>query len=204
MTAALVRDRMRKRRKYVVGTPSRSPLTAAAQEARAGRALLFDFSPALALGVWRDGGYPKKFFEHAYLTLRVTDPARVLHMCAGGVRSGVTTDIRIEVKPMVVADCRALPFRDGSFDWVMADPPYAESYAEQLYGTGSVYPRPGHILREAARVLRPGGRVGLLHYIVPRARHGLRRVGTWGVFVGPDMAIRAWSVYEKAQPRLLS
>ena len=51
----------------------------------------------------------------------------------------------------VVADVRRLPFGDASFDWVMADPPYAESYAEQLYGTGAVYPRPAHILREAAR-----------------------------------------------------
>lgn len=104
---------------------------------------------------------------------------------------------------MVVADCRALPFAAASFDWVMADPPYAESYAEQLYGTGSVYPRPGHIMREAARVLRPGGRLGLLHYIAPRARHGMRFLSVWGVYVGPDMAIRAWSVYEKKQPELL-
>lgn len=202
MSEQLVKDRLRKRcggRRPNVGAA-----TAAALAARGGRALLFDFSPALALGPWSSGGYPARFLEHAYKTLGVTDPARVLHLCAGGVRSGVTVDIRIETGPRVVADCRRLPFAAATFDWVMADPPYAASYAEQLYGTGSVYPRPGHILRESARVLRPGGRVGLLHYIVPRAKYGLQRIGTWGVFVGPDMAIRAWSVYEKHQPELIA
>lgn len=125
-------------------------------------------------------------------------------MFGGGVRSGVTVDIRPEIRPHVIADVRKLPFADESFDWVMADPPYAESYAEQLYGTGSVYPRPAQILAEAARVLRPGGRFGLLHYIapMPRAKWKVKLLAVYGCWLGTNMAIRAWSVYEKFGPQL--
>jgi hypothetical protein len=79
----------------------------------------------------------------------------------------------------------------------MADPPYAESYAENLYGTGKTYPRPGAILREATRLLIPGGRVGILHFVVPMSRKPLNLVGVWGITTGAGYAIRAWSVFEK-------
>lgn len=175
---------------------------------RHGQPCLFGFEPALGFAgeeaVDVPGQYAKSFMRKAYATLGVEDPSRVLHLCSGSVRVGVTVDIRIEVRPRVVADVLALPFRDESFDWIMADPPYAESYAEHLYGTGARYPRPSHVLASAERVLRPGGRVGLLHYLAPRARGALRLVGVWGVYLGTDMPIRAWSVYEKGQRELFA
>jgi tRNA G10 N-methylase Trm11 len=119
----------------------------------------------------------------------------------------VTVDIREETEPTVVADVRALPFASASFDWIMADPPYANSYAEMLYGTGAKYMRPTHILNAAARVLRPGGRIGLLHYLVPMPdvrRHGLQLERVYGVYTGPSQAIRAWSVWQKPQPELFA
>lgn len=165
----------------------------------AGHPTMFGFRPAEHFGDFPEGGgYPKRFMAHAYDTLRVTDTERVLHLCSGSVRDGVRVDARAATRPTVVADCRAAPFRDASFDWIMADPPYAESYAENLYGTGARYPRPGEILREAARLLRPGGRVGLLHFIVPMVRRPLRIVGVWGITTGLGNAIRAWTVLEKA------
>ena len=199
---ARTRDRLRSRAK---NRPI-DPRIAAAVASRRGRPTLFSFEPAWALDEWTDGGYPIGFLERAYQTLGVTSPARVLHLFAGGVRSGVTVDIRVELNPTVVADVRALPFASESFDWIMADPPYAASYAEQLYGTGSTYVRPTHILAAAGRVLRPGGRVGLLHYVVPMPDRnrlpGLFLERVYGVYCGPAQAIRAWSVWQKAQPEL--
>lgn len=196
-----IRDRLRSR-----AQPKEriDPRVAAATAARRGRATLFTFEPCWPLGEWKTGGYPINFLERAYATLGVTDPARVLQLCSGGVQVGVTVDIRVDVTPRVVADVRRLPFADESFDWIMADPPYAESYAENLYGTGSSYPRPGQILREAARLLRPGGRFGLLHYLapMPRVEWKVRLSGVWGVYLGTNMAIRCWSVYEKFGPQL--
>jgi hypothetical protein len=140
-----------------------------------GHPVLFGFSPAVVYEDHPDGGgYPIGFLDRAYATLGCTDPTKVLHLCSGSVRIGTTVDIRPEMKPDIVADCRAVPLPDESFDWVMADPPYSEEYAENLYGTGTDYPRPGQIVKEATRLLRPGGRLGLLHFQVPMHRPPLR------------------------------
>lgn len=163
-----------------------------------GHPLLFGMSPVIEMDAWPDGGgYPSNFLVRAYDTLGATDPGRVLHLCSGSVRVGVTVDIRAETKPRVVADVRALPFRDESFDWIMADPPYSEAYADNLYDTKDQYPKPGVIAREACRVLRPGGRFGILHFVVPMNPRELRLVRVWGVTFGAGYRIRAWSVFEK-------
>lgn len=164
-----------------------------------GHPLLFGRKEAAYFGDFPEGGgYPHGFIQLAHQTLGVIDPEKVLHMCSGSMRTGVRVDIRPETAPTVVADCRELPFKDETFDWIMADPPYAKDYAENLYGTGKVYPKPGQILAEAARVLRVGGRVGLLHFIVPLVRKPLRLVGVWELTTGAGYAIRAWSVLEKS------
>jgi hypothetical protein len=146
------------------------------------------------------GGFPSGFLAGvAYPTLGVTDPARVLHVCSGSVRAPFTVDRRASVRPAVVADARALPFLAGSFEWVIADPPYDREFAKAMYGiTARQYPTPGGIVAEALRVLRPGGRVGLLHYMVPPyVTSTARLVGVWGITIGPGSTIRAWSVLEK-------
>jgi SAM-dependent methyltransferase len=86
----------------------------------------------------------------------------------------------------VVADARHLPFADGSVDWVIADPPYTREWAKALYGiTARQYPTPGGIVREAMRVLRPDGRLGLLHYMVPPFSAGVLAGGHLGHRAGP-------------------
>lgn len=168
-----------------------------------GHPVLFGFSPAMVFAPHPDGGgYPIGFLDRAYMTLGVRNPEGVLHLCSGSMRIGTTVDIRPEMQPDIVADCRAVPLPDASFDFIMADPPYSEQYAENLYGTGKDYPKPGQILKEACRLLRPGGRVGLLHFQVPMHRPPLRMVGVWGITTGAGYAIRAWTVFEKEQAGL--
>lgn len=170
-----------------------------------GHPVLFGFDPAYEFDPFPDGGgYPIRFMELAYSTLGVTDPTRVLHMCSGSTRVGVRVDIRHAMSPTVVGDVRRLPFADRSFDWIMADPPYSEDWATNLYGTGKDYPTPGAIMAEACRVLRPGGMVGLLHFMVPMIRKPLSMVGVWGVSTGSGYAIRAWTVCQKEQDRLFA
>ncbi len=127
----------------------------------------------------------------------MTDPAKVLHVCSGSMRVGVTLDLRQSMKPRVVGDALHLPFRDRVFRWAMADPPYSVAYAENLYGTGDRYPPPKTLLAEVARVLVPGGRVGLLHHMTPLVPPGLRLVKVYGVSTGCGYQMRAWTVLER-------
>lgn len=148
------------------------------------------------------GGFPQRFLPWALKLLRC-QPSEILHVCSGGLPAaagGIRVDIRQEARPDIVADGARLPFRDGAFRGVLIDPPYTVEYARALYGTA--YPRPSHLLREAVRVVRPSGRVGLLHFLVPHSPPGARLVGVWGVWQGCGYRIRAFTVLEREQPRL--
>ena len=163
-----------------------------------GHPIMYSFKEAEMFDDFPEGGgYPKRFLKLAFETLGVKDPEKVLHLCSGSLKSGITIDIRSEKYPKIVADCRKVPLRNESVAWIMADPPYHESYANNLYGTGSHYPKPGEILKEASKLLIVGGRVGILHFIVPLTRKPLKMIGVWGITTGAGYAIRAWSVFEK-------
>lgn len=152
---------------------------------------------ALHWGPFPDGGgYPLGFMEWA-LDEMGADADKVLHLCSGSVRTGTTVDIRPEMNPDIVADCRNVPLPDGSFGFIMADPPYSEEYAGNLYSTEASYPKPGQILAEATRLLRPGGLVGILHHQVPVFRKPLKLVRVYAVHRGCGFAIVAWTLFRK-------
>lgn len=163
-----------------------------------GHPLMFGYSEAELFSDWPDGGgFPKGFLRFAFDDLGVTDPNQVLHLCSGSVRIGWTVDIRKSTEPKVVADVRHLPFANGAFQWAIADPPYSEEWAQNLYGTGSSYPKPLEIMKEMGRVLRPNGRCGLLHNQVPFFRKPLTLLRVRGISQGLGFALKAWSVFVK-------
>lgn len=198
------------------GLPERKPLTAYQQrEARRPRSIrkltgskghecdtghpaLFTMRPVVELGRMPEGGgYPLGFVEMAGRLMGVDDYDQVVHLCSGSVLGGTTLDIRPSTRPDVVADVRWLPLRPRSLRWIMADPPYGADYAEALWGLGKKYPTPAVLLRECAEVLVPGGRVALLHQIVPRLPDELIRVATWGISTGPGYRMRALTIAER-------
>lgn len=171
------------------------PLDDAAQTA-------FDFEQRAPLrGVPVYGQYPRSLIAKI-LPWLACERREILHVCSGSLPpgEGIRVDVRPEAHPDVVADGRALPFADGSHVAVLIDPPYTRHYAKELYGVD--YPRPSHLLREAARVVRPGGRIGFVHYITPKPPPGVRFVRAFGLSTGFDMPIRAVSIFERTDDLL--
>ncbi len=150
------------------------------------------------------GAYPVGFQRHIMRNqlLGAVSADDVLHVCSGGVSAKWTVDVRHEVGPRVVASAAALPFRANSFKAVLIDPPYNEAYAQQLYRVSRL-PTLKAMLDEAIRVLVAGGRVGLLHFVVPQHPDGGRRVLVRGISTGPGFQIRALTVFEKSQDDLV-
>lgn len=151
------------------------------------------------------GRFPRGWLRHVLKSRLLGDVKRdeILHVCSGTLATSErwTVDIRVEARPTVVADGRQLPFRDGAFKAVLLDPPYTEEYARNLYGLK--YPRASHLLREAARVTKPDGRIGILHIFVPFAPPGCSLVDVYGVTTGVGYRMRAFTVWQKSQASLL-
>jgi len=150
------------------------------------------------------GRYPKGLLSHV-LKLRLlgnVGRADVLHICSGtlGPEEKWTVDVREAARPLIVADGTELPFRADSFRAVMLDPPYSDAYARNLYGVEN--PRPSWLLTEAARVVRPGGRIGMLHVAIPFAPPDCYLVRVYPVSTGVGFRIRAFTIYEKGQQEL--
>lgn len=163
-----------------------------------GRAILWNSNRTEDLGpspVW--GAYPVGFVPWACAEIQCR-PCDVLHVCSGALGKevgGVRVDLRPGARPDVVADALRLPFREQSFAGVLVDPPYSIEYARELYGTD--YPRPSHLLVEAARVVVAGGFVGFLHFLVPKPAPGLSIERVVGITQGCGYRIRAFTVLRR-------
>lgn len=140
------------------------------------------------------GGYPVGYVELVAKLIGCRDLARIVHVCSGSIRGPLTFDMRPASSASCLGDARRLPIRSSSVAWVMIDPPYGQDYADVLWGLGKQYPTPAVLLREAARILQPGGVVALLHHVVPAMPPELVRTGTYGLSTGSGYRMRALTI----------
>ena len=142
------------------------------------------------------GRFPRGFLSYILRLRLLGDVPRkdILHICSGTLQEAWTVDVRAEARPRVQADGSHLPFRDASFKAVLMDPPYSDAYAKNLYGTEN--PRPSWLLREAVRVVVPGGRIGILHVALPFCP-GCDLVRVVPVSTGLGFRIRALTIYQR-------
>lgn len=153
------------------------------------------------------GAYPAGFLLRARSLLGVSLDQRVLHVCAGRVREypyaglgphDATVDQDPTTDPTYCVDIVEEGLPDGSegtWDAVLCDPPYTDEDAAN-YAPGASRPTARHCLTWGLEAVKPGGRVGLLHYVAPRPPRGVQLVALVSVIVGFENRVRVYSVYE--------
>lgn len=144
-------------------------------------------------------GYAHGFLQWAFDRLGVTDPDKVLHLFSGGVKRGVTVDLRPETNPTVCCDAAHTPLDEASFQWIMADPPPNDLFNSVLYGLPSRLPSEQELLKEVKRLLVPGGVLGILQPTVPEDIPGLKLEKTYAVITGPSRFVCGWHVMRRVQ-----
>jgi hypothetical protein len=161
------------------------------------------------------GSYPGGFPERARALLGVSILDPVLHVCGGKVRyypyahgigpNDKTLDLDESLNPDFVQDAREpFPVVEGGWSAILMDPPYSQEDAKHYSPGPDKYPKPNLLLQNGLMAVRPGGRVGLLHYQLPsppkaeRIGFKARFVACIGVVVGFNNRIRAFTVFEKS------
>ena len=140
--------------------------------------------------------YPSRFLYNLKKFYPEFVDAKTLHMFSGSSEFGITTDFRSETGAIIVADYTSLPIGDGTCSNVLADPPYADHWQGQWHGD---LPKPKYILKEASRVVKAGGLIGILHIIIVPAYKelGVKRIALHPILTGPNNAIRVFNVFRK-------
>lgn len=159
------------------------------------------------------GAYPNGFLERALPMIGASDQDRVLHLCGGRVknypnkrlvRNAVTVDSDPGTQPDFVADLSRehwegeTSVRLVDTDWpaVLIDPPYTtEDHAK--YSAGADLPTANHLLRVGLELVKPGGKVGVLHYVWPQPPKTARSIACIGVIAGFNNRMRCFSVFER-------
>lgn len=157
------------------------------------------------------GGFPER--ARALLGCKLDEP--VLHVCGGMAKyypyrrafgpNDKTLDLDSACEPDFHQDAR-LPFPKcppspnwACDDWagILIDPPYSEQDATHYAVGAEVYPKPNQLIKSAFDALPSGGRVGMIHYILPSPPKGATFVAAVGVMCGFNNRVRVYSVFEK-------
>jgi len=154
------------------------------------------------------GGFPER--ARALLGCRIDEP--VLHVCGGCAKDypyrrafGIadkTLDLDPACNPDFLQDARdpfpknTSPYLQSLWAGILIDPPYTEADAAHYVPGMEKYPKPNQLIKNALEVLPSGGRVGLIHYILPSPKDAIF-VACVGVICGFNNRIRVYSVFEK-------
>jgi hypothetical protein len=165
------------------------------------------------------GAYPCGFLLRARDLLGVHPLDSVLHVCSGMVRDysdpkhGVCPGVPVEgfgvndktldidplTNPDFLHDAREpFPSPEGGF-WpaILLDPPYTEEDAAHYRCGKSVLPSTGILIKHALAAVRPGGKIGILHYLFPKPPKGVRLVAKISVNHGFNNRDRCYTVFQR-------
>lgn len=168
------------------------------------------------------GAYPNGFLERALPMIGASDQDEVLHLCGGRtkdypnkrlVQRARTVDADPATEPDYLVDVSgrgtewlyrathpraldAVPRPDGGWHAVLIDPPYTDA-DHAKYASKTALPQANHLLRLALDLVKPSGRVGVLHYVWPQPPKTARSIACIGVVSGFNNRMRCFSVFER-------
>lgn len=171
------------------------------------------------------GAYLGGFPERARILLGASANDCVLHVCGGMARhypykagfgsNDMTMDMDPDTVPDILHDIRKpwpiaarypIGFKpdmriglESGWRYVLADPPYSTEDAAHYKPGAENYPKPNEIMARASEAMQVGGRIGLIHYILPAQRNDMKFLAAIGVMCGFNNRIRVFSVWEKIQ-----
>ena len=158
------------------------------------------------------GAYPNGFLERARALLGVNRNESVLHACGGRAKQyptwaklcphDYTLDLDAETSPDFIGDARytlpSHPVYPQQWAAVLCDPPYTVDDATHYAVPIGSLPTANGLLKNALAAVRVGGRVGMLHYLLPQPpREGVKFVACVGVIIGYNNRMRCFSVFER-------
>lgn len=162
------------------------------------------------------GGFPER--ARVLIGANINEP--VLHVCGGKAKyypyqrafgpQDKTLDLDPECTPDFCQDAREpfpwAPISDGiapaiaiQNPWagILMDPPYSPEDAAHYKVGSDVYPSPNQLVVNALKVLPVGGKVGIIHYVLPKCPKNAKFVACVGVVCGFNNRIRCFSVFER-------
>jgi hypothetical protein len=156
------------------------------------------------------GAYPNGFLELARVFFG-SRYAPILHVCGGHAKQYPTwrtvcpVDRTLDLDPLTqpdyVQDARQpLPRNPADRLWlgILCDPPYTMADAEHYRVGQTVLPSAGALLKNALAAVRVGGRVGMLHYELPRPpATSVKFIAAIAVVAGFGNTMRCFSVFER-------
>ena len=122
------------------------------------------------------GSYPPSYVKRVSAMFPDMNPAKTLHLFSGSLKiPGIRVDVQSLPSVSLIATATCLPFKDASFSFVMADPPYSVDDAKKY---GPALPDKRKVLQELARVVIPGGHLAWLD--IPKPQYRKSEWNPWG------------------------
>ena len=144
------------------------------------------------------GGYPAGYLKR--IKALFPDKESVLHLFSGKVDTelfpGKRIDINPDREPDVVGDAHKLSeYFKEDFDLILADPPYS---IEDCDHYGTIMVKRNTVLKEAYKVLKPGGHLVWLDQVLPQYRKiELKPVAYIGMVKSTNHRFRVITIFEK-------
>lgn len=148
-------------------------------------------------GVCYYGTFPEGFIKKVNSLGIINGHGPIVNLCSGMSEFG---DIRIDINPQSnatkICDARDTGLPDNYAQFVLLDPYYSKEDFDKM---GQQYISAYPFLKEAYRICKVGGYIGVLHNRPPRKPKGTEYTHVIAISMGPDRLLRCFLIFRKLE-----